>query len=385
MDIKIFLSSVDTALLEGNSHASAFSNNISIHTERMPDFAGSDIALIGLPDNFSDSFGPENPFTAASEIRRKLYRLRKGHGAYKVIDLGNLRSGSNLEDTYLRIQEVCDSLISQNILPVFIGGTHDMDYGQYRGYEEMEKLVSVLNVDAMLDMEEQGNPNQKHLNSILLHEPNFLFNYSHLAYQSYLIDPKIVSVLEKLYFEAYRIGHLRSNIQEMEPVIRNADMLTFDISAIKSSDSPGTSNAQPFGLTGEEACQICWYAGLNEKLSSVGIYEYNPVLDDSNKKTASVAATMIWYFIEGFYHRKNDKDFRTNDYLKYVVAMPSHPGTLVFYKSKLSDKWWLEVPYPEGKSRFDRNCIVPCSYSDYELAQQGDLPDRYISAHTKLI
>ena len=51
----------------------------------------------------------------------------------------------------------------------------------------------------------------------------------------------------------------------------------------------------------------------------------------------------------------------------------------------LSDKWWMEVPYPEGNEKFSRNCIVPCSYSDYETAINGELPDRYISTHARLI
>ncbi|HSK12544.1 MAG TPA: hypothetical protein VK907_04965, partial [Phnomibacter sp.] len=45
------------------------------------------------------------------------------------------------------------------------------------------------------------------------------------------------------------------------------------------------------------ACQICWYAGLSNKLSSIGFYEYNP-LEDSKGQTASVIATMIWYLVE---------------------------------------------------------------------------------------
>ena len=123
-------------------------------------------------------------------------------------------------------------------------------------------------------------------------------------------------------------------------------MLSFDVTAIRSSDAPGNKKAQPFGLTGEEACQLCWYAGMNEKLSSAGFYEYNPGLDDEAMKTASVVATMIWYFIEGFYHRKDERDFRENDFLKYSVTMPVEPEVMNFFKSKVTDRWWMEVPGP---------------------------------------
>jgi formiminoglutamase len=220
---------------------------------------------------------------------------------------------------------------------------------------------------------------------MLVYEPNFLFNYSHLAYQSYLIESSSIEVLEKLYFETYRVGMLRQVLEEMEPVIREADMLSFDISAIRSSDAPGNIKSQPFGLTGEEACQICWYAGMNDKLSSAGIYEYNPDLDDESKKTAAVVATMVWYFIEGFYHRKNEGGFSSNDYLKYVVDMPgSEPATILFYKSKLSEKWWLEVPSEKSVSAFGRNSLVPCAYADFQTANEGEVPDRFVNAMARL-
>jgi formiminoglutamase len=178
---------------------------------------------------------------------------------------------------------------------------------------------------------------------------------------------------------------VRTNIQEIEPTVRNADMVAFDVTAIRSSDAPGNANAQPFGITGEEACQICWYAGLNEKLSSIGFYEYNPAYDDDHKKTASVVATMIWYFIEGYYYRKNEQNFRSNDFMKYSVSMPVEPEVISFYKSKFSEKWWMEIPYPGGKEKYSRNSIVPCNYSDYQTAVKGEVPDRYISTLAKLI
>lgn len=384
MDLKLFFSPVAEEIYSQITSISSFYKNISIFDGTMPELSGHDIALIGLEEN-RGAQPPNGMNSAANEIRKKLYSLKRGHGRYYIVDLGNLKNGVDLEDTTKRIQEVGEFLMSKNILPVFIGGSHDLDIGQYKAYQGMDKLVSMLNIDAFLDMEESGSPNQQHIQQILLYNPNFLFHYGHLAYQTYLIESRTMEVLEKLYFESYRVGHLHANIDEMEPVIRDADMISFDVSSIKSSDAPASSNAQPFGLTGEEACQITWYAGMNEKLSSIGFYEYDPSLEDSHHKTASVVATMIWYFIEGFYNKKDHKDFKSNDYLQYVVSMPSEPESIIFFKSKLSEKWWMEVPYPEGKSRYSRNCIVPCSYSDYEIANTGEIPERYISAHAKLV
>ncbi len=385
MDLTILFSPIEESLYADIKSPSSFFKNIHPFTDKMPEYRGAHIALFGIREgrgssiNTGTAFGPD-------EIRKKLYNLKKGLGSYRVVDLGNLNVGHDLNESYVRISEVCRILLENNVLPVILGGSHDLDYGQYCAYETMNKLVSFLNIDAFLDLDEkEATPNRHHINKILLHEPNYLFSYTHLAYQSYLIDPHSVSVLEKLYFEAFRVGQVRTNIQEIEPPIRNADMVSFDITAIRSSDAPGNANAQPFGLSGEEACQICWYAGLNEKLSSIGFYEYNPEYDDPHKKTASVVATMIWYFVEGYYHRKNEQNFKSNDFMKYSVSMPVDPEIISFYKSKFSEKWWMEIPYAGGREKYSRNSIVPCSYSDYQTALSGEVPDRYISMIAKLI
>jgi formiminoglutamase len=388
MDLTILFSPVDESLYHDISSGGSFYRNIRAFSEKMPDYKDAHIAIFGVQES-RGSKSNTGCSSGADVIRRKLYNLKKGTGAYRIIDLGNLKPGHDLDETYVRISEVCRMLLESNVLPIILGGSHDLDYGQYSSYETLEKLVSFLNVDAALDLDdkkdESGSPSTQHVHKILLHEPNYLFSYTHLAYQSYLIDPMSVAILEKLYFEAFRIGQIRNNIQEVEPAIRTADLVSFDITAIRSADAPGNANAQPFGLTGEEACQLCWYAGLNEKLSSIGFYEYNPSLDDTHKKTASVIATMIWYFIEGYYHRKNEQNFRSNDYLKYSVSMPVEPEVITFYKSKFSEKWWIEVPYPNGRERYARNCIAPCSYSDYQTAVKGEIPERYISTLAKLI
>jgi len=384
MDLRLFFSPVPEEIFSEIKKQGSFYKNIKVYQEKFPDYKSADIAIIGISDsgNQDETAGTKG---SADALRRKLYKLSKGSGAYNIVDLGNISEAIDTEQTFGRVQEVCHACIENNVLPILIGGSHDMGFAQYLAYEDMEKLISVLNVDAFLDMEDRESPaNQQHVQKMLMHQPNYLFNYSHLAYQSYLVNPQAIATLEKLYFEAHRIGALRHDIKEMEPVIRQADMLSFDLSAIKSSDFPASAQAQPFGLTGEEACQLCWYAGINEKLSATGFYEFDASKDDDSGKSAAVLATMIWYFIEGFYHRKESRDFRSNDYMKYVVSMPTEPETLTFYKSNLIDKWWMEVPNPSGSNRFNRNSIVPCSYSDYQQALKGELPERWIVMHSKL-
>ncbi|MDF9794870.1 formiminoglutamase [Catalinimonas alkaloidigena] len=390
MNLSIFFQPVEADVYREVSAANSFFRAIQVYTDTFPNYEEADIAIVGLSENRGnhENGGAER---AANSVRQVLYHLKKGSGAYKVVDLGNLNSGHSLEETYLRIKEVCETLINHNTFPILIGGTHDLDYGQYQAYESMEKLINVLSVDAFIDIDPnntegvEGNEHRNHLHKTLVHDPNYLLNYSHIAYQSYLVDNSVPILLDKFYFDTYRLGLVNQNLNAMEPVIRAADMLSFDITAIRMDDAPGNRHAQAFGLSGQEACQLCWYAGHSEKLTSAGFYEYNPDWDNERKKTASVIATMVWYIIEGYYHRTYESNFESNDFIKYIVPMPSKPSVLTFYKAKKSEKWWMEVPNPQVEAVKERQSIVPCDPSDYEMATKGELPDRWIQNHAKYL
>ncbi|MEQ9373886.1 MAG: formimidoylglutamase [Imperialibacter sp.] len=384
MDFKLFFDPVSSDVTKALPK-SAFLKSIRIFSNKMPDLKNTDIAIVGIKEHRGENSG-EGIDQSADAIRKKLYGLSKGLGKNNIVDLGNLRNGPTAEDTVLRLKEVVQSLLEKDILPIIVGGSHDIDYGQYMAYEAFDKMISVLGVDSSFDLEDdkKASDADRRLHRILVHQPNYLFNYTHLAFQTYLVDQQALNIVEKFYFEAVRLGVLRESIDEMEPSIRQADMLSFDISALSSIYAPGGQHAQVFGLTGEEACQICWYAGNSEKLSSAGFYGYNLLKDDIRSSTAMVTATMIWYFIEGYYHRKDDRHFREKDYTKYVVSMNNQPSTITFFKSQSSEKWWMEVPYPGGKAKYSRNSIVPCSYKDYETATKGEIPERWMTTHAKL-
>ncbi|MBX0334051.1 formimidoylglutamase [Pontibacter sp. HSC-14F20] len=351
-------------------------------TGKFPDWRSADIALLGVNETRGRGEETVSEVTPARAVRKKLYNLHKGAGRCNIVDLGNLRPGITLDDTYLRLKEIVEILLSHNTIPVIIGGSHDLEYGQYMGYEHLERAVNMVTVDSSVDMTEDSEvpANKKQLRQILMHEPNYLFSLGQIGFQSYLVDPEVMATFEKLHFEAYRVGEVRQRVQEMEPVVRQADLLTFDISAIRHQDAPGYTPANPFGLTGEEACQLCWYAGMSDQMTSLGIYEYD-TSQDGQELTAMTIATMVWYFIEGFYHRKHETEFSSSKFTKYAVAFNDNPERMTFYKSKVSEKWWMEVePLSDEKSPR----IVPCSYEDYLQAIKGEVPNRWILTQARI-
>ncbi|WP_299286345.1 formimidoylglutamase [uncultured Mucilaginibacter sp.] len=365
---------------------------IQIFTEHFPDFDTQkpDLALIGVQEdrnadgNIGCALGPDY-------IREKLYQLYEGGYKTKIADLGNIRRGEKVTDTYIALKTVVTELIKIDILPIIIGGSQDLTYAQYLAYEALEQKVDLVIVDAHLDMEDDPFPDQiettsaSYLNKILMHEPDMLFNFSNLGYQTYLVNQERLQMMDKLFFDTHRLGNLSGKIQSTEPIIRNASMISFDVGAIRSSDAGANFNAVPNGFYGEEACQICRYAGFNDKLSSIGFYEFNPAYD-SNGQTAMLLSQMIWYFIDGFYNRKKDFPLHPkSQYLIYKTSLKHKEHELVFVKSKKSDRWWMQIPYPTAGSKNERFHLVPCHYDDYLLAVSGEMPDLWWRTYQKLV
>lgn len=346
-----------------------------------------DIALLGVEED-RQAVDNTGCALASDYIREKLYLLKASTFKASIADLGNIRQGASAGDTYAALRTVVSELIKAGILPVIIGGSQDLTYAQFLAYEMLERRVDLVLADSHFDLEE--DPESKEIDShnflgrIILHEPNYLFNISHIGYQTYFADPEVLRLMDKLYFDTHRLGELSGKIAEIEPVIRNADLLSFDISAIRQADAPGNGNATPNGLYGEEACQLCRYAGMSDKLSSIGFYEMNPAYDNHGQ-TAHLVAQMIWYFIEGFYNRKKDRPSDSKaDFLKYRATFKDSEHEVVFYKSRKSERWWMQVPYPVRQSRNERFHLVPCSYSDYQVACGGEMPDRWWKTFQKL-
>lgn len=386
MEVALFFQPIQTEL---SNEKNLISNQFSIHTESngFPDLEGVDLAIIGVNES-RKAVGNEGCENAPDQVRKYLYQLKKSSYSFKIADLGNINPGASVDDTYFALKSTVVELIKKKIVPIIIGGSQDLTFANYSAYQELEQVINIVAVDNQFDLgkAEDSLHAQSYLSKIILHQPNFLFNYANLGYQSYFVDNEAIELISKLFFDAYRLGEFNQKMELTEPIVRNADVLSFDISAIRMSDAPGCENATPNGLYGEQACQIMRYAGMSDKLTSVGIYEINPQFDNRGQ-TAHLAAQMIWYFIDGFYNRKHEFPIKSKkECVKYRVLLEDEKYELLFYKSKKSDRWWIEVPFPSQKGlKFERHAMIPCSYQDYEMALSGEMPDIWWKTYQKLL
>lgn len=343
------------------------------------------IVIIGVPDE-RGAVNNKGCSDGIDDIRSKLYKLKQHQANVHIVDFGNLIPGSDIEDTYAALATITAELFAVKSIPLVLGGSQDLTYGQYCGYKKLEQIINIVSVDSRFDLGKPEDHMHAHswLGKIILEQPNYLFNFSNLAYQTYFVGQESVELMRKLFFDTYRVGQVKTDLTETEPVLRTADLITFDISSIRQCDAPGNGNASPNGLSGEEACQIMYYSGVSDRLSGMGIYDYNPAYDRQGQ-TAHLIAQMAWYFIEGISSRKMDLPINNlNNYITYRVAVQNLESEIVFLKSIKSDRWWMKLPFDPSRNKYTHQHLMPCSYKDYQQACNNEVPDRWWNSLQKL-
>ena len=365
--------------------AQSLGRNIEVHSSQsgVPELQGVQIAIVGVQED-RNAVDNLNCGENLHEIRKHLYQLFPGNWHTSIVDLGNIEKGDTVEDTYFAVSSLSTYLLKKNIIPVIIGGSQDITYANYRAYDELEQSVNIVAVDSRFDIgtTEEGLSSRSYLSKIVMDAPNNLFNYSNIGYQTYYNSQEEMDLLKNLFFDAYRLGEAK-DLQMVEPVLRDADIVSVDIGAVKQSEAPANNNCSPNGFYGEEICAISRYAGISDKVSSFGIYEYNSKFD-TNNQTAHLIAQMIWYFIEGVNFRAKDYPYCTKEnYQKFIVLMEDD-DPINFYKSDKSGRWWMEINITTN-NKYKRHALIPCTYQDYIQATEQKMPERWYKALRKLI
>ncbi|GAA4936247.1 formimidoylglutamase [Algibacter agarivorans] len=381
-----FLSPVSDQVLAHNELLStqALGRKLRIHSNQhgIPDLDDVDIAIIGVLENRNDVDYIGEEFQL-DEIRKSFYGLFPGSWNTIVADLGDINKGESVEDTYFALKEAIVILVKKNIIPVILGGSQDLTYANYRAYDSLIPMVNIVNVDSKFNLGDSAKPikNNSFVGKIILDQPYNLFNYATIGYQTYFNSQEEIDLMESLYFESYRLGQISNDITVVEPVLRDANIVSIDLTSLKGSEVSLKQKYSPNGLDGKEICAIARYAGISNKVTSFGIYEYKPSKDD--EMTSMLVSQMLWYFIEGVNFRVKDDDFSEDrNYQKFITLVESQE--LVFYKSNKTGRWWIEIPFlAEVNNKLKRHTLLPCMHQDYLDACNNKVPDRWYKAFQK--
>ena len=381
-----FLSPVSDEVLAHNELLSlqALGRKIKIHSAQkgIPDLEGVNIAILGVLENRNDvNYIGET--VQLNAIRKAFYGLFPGSWNTVIADLGDINKGESVEDTYFALKTTIAILIKKNITPIIIGGSQDLTYANYRAYDTIMPMVNIVNVDSKFDLGDSTKPikNDSFIGKIILDQPYNLFNYATVGYQTYFNSQEEKDLMDSLYFESYRLGEISKNITLVEPVMRDANIVTIDLSAVKGSEVSLSQKWSPNGLDGKEICAIARYAGISNKVSSFGIYEYKTSKNDAI--TAMLISQILWYFVEGVNCRVKDDSFTDeSNYQKFITLVEAEE--LIFYKSNKTGRWWIEIPFlTEINTKLKRHTLLPCMHQDYVDACNNMVPDRWYKAFQK--
>ena len=169
-------------------------------TGELPNLKDVKFAILGVKENRADVdfIGAEISF---DPYRKALYSLYPGNWNYKIIDLGDIEKGETVEDTRFAVKEVVAALLKRNIAPLVLGGSQDLAFAQYRGYDGLGEMVNVVNIDNRFDLGNAELPisNKSYVGKMVVEKPYNLFNYSVLGYQSFFNAPQEIALMDKLF------------------------------------------------------------------------------------------------------------------------------------------------------------------------------------------
>jgi formiminoglutamase len=345
--------------------------SIFFHAEDFPDLDEVQVVLVGCGEQRGSGL-IHGHSEAPNVIRRHFYSLYYWHQDIKIADIGNIKPGSLFTDSYAALKTVVHELINDGKTVIILGGSHDLTLSQYNAYAENKKAIEATCVDAFIDLDlDSPFRHENFLMEVLTGEPNFIRHYNHIAFQSYFVHPRMLETMDKLRFDCYRVGSVKENIDEMEPVIRNSNMLSFDITAIANAYAPANV-VSPNGLNGEEACVLMRYAGMSPNINSIGIYGYE-ARQDRDELTAKQISHMLWYVLDGRSRGRREAMLDEKDsFNEYHTAFAEVETT--FLQSKKTGRWWMQLP--------DKKFIA-CSYKDYLLASSNEIPERWLRAQER--
>jgi formiminoglutamase len=348
-----------------------FAKHINLYEGELPDLTDTDIVLVGVNEHRGCGVFDAMP-SAPDAIRKQLYQLHFWHKEINIADIGNIKTGATLNDSYAAIKTVIAELLRMDKTVVILGGSHDITLAQYFAYGELKKHVEATCIDANINLRgESPERAENFLMEMLTGEPNLVKHYNHIGFQSYFVHPRMLETMDKLRFDCFRLGTAKEEMEEMEPVLRNTNLLSFDISAIKYGDSPASLQS-PNGFTGEEACMLTRYAGMSTNLTSFGIYGYLPQ-QDLHDLTAKQIAQMLWYFIDGKNRLKHEAVIEDrasfNEYHCHFTEVDT-----VFLQSKRTGRWWMQLPNKK---------FISSSYKDYTQASHNEIPERWLRAQER--
>ena len=218
MDISIYLTPLESVTNKPsrNPNRKKLGDIAQVFTkpDHFPDLTNIDLVILGVNED-RKSENNEGCAQNPDRVRDKFYDLFPGDFKVKMADIGNIRQGHKVSDTYFALMTVVSELIKNNIIPIILGGSQDLTYANYQAYENLGQIINMVSVDTEFDIgdSEEEITSKSFLSNIILHQPNYLFNYTNIGYQTYYVNQESISLMRNMFFDIYRLGDVKANLK----------------------------------------------------------------------------------------------------------------------------------------------------------------------------
>lgn len=380
MELSLYFDNTSVVeMIEESSEHTFGKNVVCISDDIIP--TDVDVVILGVPEDRNSlvSGSADGP----ALVREELYKLRRING-FEIADLGNLKIGKTVDDTYVALSEIIAYLNSLEITTVLMGGSQDLILAVLDGIgrNKKDQQIKFINIDSTLDIKDNSP------NAIGTH--NFLTR----AYREKTVDVANVGYQKQLCLtekyvrnkiENLSLGSLRDDFMlDAEPIIRESDVVGIDMGVLKAADFMAVEKPNSNGLCSEELCKLMVFSGVSASVSCVGLFNYLPKYDSRNV-SSFVLAQAIWYFCESYMFRVNEHPENEEDlFKKYIVSIDDADIVSTFYQSEITGRFWFEVLDDlNGDATWDEHKYMPCTDFDFEEANKGNITSRIFYYMTK--
>lgn len=351
-----------------NYHPQQIGKKIKIHSteEGMPNLENIGIAIIGL----------EQKQGQLHAFRKQWYKLFAGNWELPIADLGNLIISEQDTDTNHAIKELNNTLLKKNIITIFIGGKQRFTYGLYRGFDQLEQTVNLVNISYKFHFSHKNELFSEHsfMSKILSDSPKNLHDFKNIGYQSYYIAQEELDLMDKMLFESIRLGQATHDISIVEPALRTANLVSMNMKCIQAKDT-NTQKGNTNGFSNREICTIARYSGISDNVQTFGLFNI-----PSTHLARQLAAQIIWYFCEGCNFRIPEIPLPQNpNYCQHTIPIEGYE--IVFFQSHITNRWWLKTGNATNSNL--PQTLIPCTFYDYEQATQGNIPEKWWNFYRK--
>lgn len=273
------------------------------------DYESAEIIILGCPqdEGVRRNNGREGAALAPHKIREQFYKLTTFNIKKKIVDIGDVKIGGNLEETHDTHCEIVKQVLADGKRLIVIGGGNDISYPDGRAMSDTFGADNwiAINIDSHLDVRIADQRNSGTPYRQLLEEELLLPKYFYeVGYQTHFASPVYYEYIRNLGVNRISLELLRSREEadmELKEQIKQhfinhsksmSTFFGFDLDAVRSSDAPGTSAPSPLGLRAGEFITLVKYAASLSNTKMIEFSEVNPKFDADNRTTKLVAIAM---------------------------------------------------------------------------------------------